>query len=79
MDRELGRMVAGNANRIAVEIGDLARLIKDHVAKDEGDGLRLAIGSAVYETMEIMERIFELCPGLKEEFEVSREKYLRSY
>jgi hypothetical protein len=79
MDIELGRMVAGSANYAAAEIGNLMPFIKDRVSEQEGEKLRLAIGSAVYETMEIMERVFELCPGLKEEFEARLEKYDRCY
>ncbi|GAA0564843.1 hypothetical protein [Rhizomicrobium electricum] len=79
MDIELGRMVAGAANRAGAELGDLALLIKDHVTPEEREVLRLAIGSAVFETGELMERVFALCPGLREEFEGRLEKYLRCY
>jgi hypothetical protein len=79
MDIELGRMIAGAATRAAVELGDLALLVKGHVTPEEREVLRLAIGSAVFEAGEVRERVFALCPGLREEFESRLEKYLRSY
>lgn len=79
MDYELGRMVAGIALAATRELGTIAPLIKSRCEPEEHEKLRLAIGSAVYESMELMERVFELCPGLREEFEARLQKYDRAY
>lgn len=79
MDRDLGQLVAGSANRAAAELGNLALLVKGRCTPEEHEKLSLAIGSAVYEACELMERVFELCPGLKEDFESRLERFDRAY
>jgi len=79
MDRDLARMVAGNAIIAARQLGDLALLIKDRCDDKEREVLKLAIGSAVYAAMELQKRVFELSPGLREEFEQRLAKYDRTY
>ena len=69
MDRELARMLAGNALRAASDIGNLTILIKNYCTAEEQETLRLAVGSAAYEAGLVAERVFELCHGLKDEFE----------
>jgi hypothetical protein len=60
-------------------IGQFGEPDQRPMCEKEREVLKLAIGSAVYEAMELMERIFELCPGLRDEFGARLEKFGRTY
>jgi hypothetical protein len=79
MDKDLAWIVAGAATVAGRELGDLVPLLKEHCDPEAYDKLVDAIGSAIYETAEVRERVFELSPGLREEFEARLHKFGRQY
>lgn len=79
MDRELAQMVAMTALRAGIELGNLVPLLKEHGEYDKDEAVRMAIGSAVYETGLILARVFEQHPGLEGEIDARRRKYGRSH
>jgi hypothetical protein len=77
MDKELARLIVNAANRSQRELADIAPLIKEHCSTEEHGVLSLAIGSAIYEAGLVMERVFELQPGIKDEFKARLDKFGR--
>jgi hypothetical protein len=77
MDKELAKLLVNAAYRSQRELADIAPLIKEHCSTEEHGVLSLAIGSAIYEANLITERIFELLPELRDEFEARLNKFGR--
>lgn len=80
MDRDVAQMIANTAARCSQQIGELAILVKENCTQAEHAELSNAIGSAVYELMSgLMGKVFELSPGLEQEFDARLERFGRSY
>jgi len=77
MDKELAMLIVNAAIRSQRELGDIVPLIKEHCTPEEYNVLLLATGSAIYEASLIMERVYDLHPKLKDEFEGRLNKFGR--
>jgi hypothetical protein len=79
MDRELTQMVLMTASRTMIELGGLPPIVNRHGEPDRDEPIKLAIGSAIYEIGLLMDRVFEMYPDLKQEYEARGNKYGRPY
>lgn len=77
LDKELAKLIVNSAVRSGRELADIVPLIKEHCNAETYNVLSLAIGSAIYETGLVMDRVFDLHPDLKEEFEGRLSKFGR--
>ena len=78
MDKDVAQMVANTAARVAMELGNLMPLLKEH-AEAEDQATRLAIASAVCEIGLVEARIYDEFPDLKAAAETRLGLYGRSY
>lgn len=79
MNKELAQMVLMTALRARLELGDLAPIVGQHGEATTDEPIKLAIGAAVYELGELVDRVFDQHPDLRQEYEARRNKYGRPY
>ncbi len=78
MERDVALMIANTAARAAMDVGNLAVLLKAH-GGDADEPVRGAIASATYEIAEIAEAVYRLHPELKSDAEARLAAFGRSY
>ena len=80
MDRELAKLVAVTAFRSSADINNLVPLLKECCNEAEYKAYALAIASASAEiSMQILNKIYEDHPDIKDEFEEKMHKYGRIF
>ena len=58
MNRELAQMVVMTAIRAGCDLADLPPVLKEHGEYDKDEAIRMAIATAIYETGEVLDRVF---------------------
>jgi hypothetical protein len=80
MDREVALMVALTAARVRVEFGDLIPVLKEHADAETHRTFVIALARVMTEiNSELIDRVFDMFPDIKSEFESRHNKYGRTY